>query len=181
VGRPNGRSGSMTQVLVTDATGPVGGEFVRRLLSWDPDAQVTLIVRPKGATSSRARVSGPLGQLFPGTAAHAGIVERVRVVEGDLHADRLGLPDAAYRELGDGVASELGDFAAEVTAMIRQLTPYGFDCPVYDNERLTTALTGTRLAPLPIGSVLKPIVEYPLRTGWGTRPEPRPPLGRPVA
>ena len=395
----------MTQVLLTGATGLIGSEFLRRLLTWDPDGGVTLLVRPKGPRSAQARVVGLLGQLFPGMPSTTGIASRIRIVEGSLQADRLGLSSAAFGELastltsiyhvgadvrfdlpledaretnvkGTGRVLELalaasrrgqlerfhhvstfaagridgaswipeappvldrgfrntyeqskaeaealvlessrevpvtihragivlgdsrtgwtskfdtfymlirllledptilagshriplprallnalpvdfvadalyalghlrrgpsgeifhhtagpratttiegvrlashwyreymlrtgqtapgemeyvlvedelpgaadapiGDLADEVMGMIRQLMPYAFDRAVYDNEKLLTALAETSLIPPPIGPVLQPIVEYPLRTGWGIRPEPRPPLGRPV-
>ena len=83
-------------------------------------------------------------------------------------------------ELPGAADAPIGDLADEVMGMIRQLMPYAFDRAVYDNEKLLTALAETSLIPPPIGPVLQPIVEYPLRTGWGIRPEPRPPLGRPV-
>jgi len=80
----------------------------------------------------------------------------------------------------EAMESPLGDLSSEVLAMVRQLTPYGFDRAIYDNEQLLAALTGTPLLPPAIASILQPIVDYPLRTGWGSRPEPRPDLGRPV-
>jgi long-chain acyl-CoA synthetase len=396
----------MSVVFVTGATGLIGSEFLRRLLTWDEDADVMLLVRPKGPRSPEARIDALLGQLFPGAGAVARIRPRVHAVEGDLRQDRLGLTESTFSTLASSVTSiyhlgadvrfdlplddarethvkgtgrvlelarasarrgqlerfhhvstfaagrvdgaswipeappvldrsfrnsyeqtkaeaealvlgftrdvpltihrvgivlgdsrtgwtskfdvfymlvrllleeavvqadslrfpvpqglmnavpvdfvadalyalghlrrgpsgeifhytagarttsmfeaiqrgthwyreylrrtgqpvpneatlilldeespeameaALGDLSGEVMAMIRQLTPYGFDKAIYDNEQMMAALAGTPILPPPIASVLQPIVEYPLRTGWGSRPEPRPPLGRPVA
>ena len=395
----------MSLVLVTGATGLIGSEFLRRLLAWDTDAEVALLVRPKGARSAGARVERLLEQMFPGAPSSASMASRVRVFEGELETDRLGLSDAQFNDLASSITSifhfaadvrfdlpledarelqvhgtgralglarvaarrghlerfhhistfaagriegaswipeappvldrgfrntyeqskaeaealvlesarevpvtihrvgivlgdsrtgwtskfdtfymlirllledptiltgsfqialphallnalpldfvadalyalghlrrgpsgeilhhtagaratpliegvrlaarcyrqymlrtgqpapgemdyrlveqespaaedaPIGDLADEVMAMVQQLMPYAFDRAVYDNEKLLAALAGTPLIPPPIGSILQPIVEYPLRTGWGIRPEPRPPLGRPV-
>jgi nucleoside-diphosphate-sugar epimerase len=72
-----------------------------------------------------------------------------------------------------------GEFPPEVLDMLLQLMPYGIDDAVYDNRAFAAALEGTPLRPRPIADDIARIIEYPLRTQWGSTPEDRPLLGPP--
>ena len=89
----------MSTVLLTGATGLVGSELLRRILSWDPGATVAVLVRSRGRRTAEERVDALLADLFPqGTLKPAR--GRVRIVGGDLLAERLGLEPRAFEELG---------------------------------------------------------------------------------
>lgn len=115
-------------VLLTGVTGFVGEALLHLLLTEVPDVRVSVLVRPKGSTSGRARVARLLGKpVFADVVAAHGDVEallaaRVGVVEGDLAAVPA-LPDDL-----DAVVHCAGDVS--------------FDPPV--DEAFTTNVVGTR-------------------------------------
>lgn len=92
----------MSTVFLTGATGLVGSELLRRLLTWDPRTTVVVLVRPRRRHSAEERLSALLAELFPAGTPQPDR-RRVRFVEGDLSAPRLGLSaadfDAAGRDL----------------------------------------------------------------------------------
>jgi HAD superfamily hydrolase (TIGR01490 family) len=82
------------RILITGATGFVGEALVERLLFDTPEAEVVLLVRPRGMTTAAQRVEHLLnGATFDrlrdrdGAAAVAGLIgNRITVLEGDLDA-----------------------------------------------------------------------------------------------
>jgi long-chain acyl-CoA synthetase len=83
-------------ILLTGATGFVGGDLLGRLLEWDPEATVYCLIRARDAGQLEARRSALL--------AWAGIAEwdcdRVVAVAGDVVHGDLGLGDAYQRLAG---------------------------------------------------------------------------------
>ena len=79
-------------VLVTGVTGFVGEALLHLLLTEVPGVRLSVLVRPKGSTSGRARIAALLGKpIFAPAVEAAGGVEslldaRLDVVEGDLDA-----------------------------------------------------------------------------------------------
>jgi thioester reductase-like protein len=99
------------RALLTGATGFIGSEFLRRLVTWSPDVEPIILVRPRGRQRAEARVDALWRDLF-GIAADARRLA-VRVVEGDLISERLGLDDATYEDLAASV-TEIWHFGADV-------------------------------------------------------------------
>ena len=96
-------------VLLTGVTGFIGEALLHRMLAEVPGVRVSVLVRPKGATSGAKRIATLLGKsIFADVVATAGGVEplmaaRIGVVEGDL-ADVPALPhdlDAVVHCAGD--------------------------------------------------------------------------------
>jgi thioester reductase-like protein len=84
------------KILLTGATGFLGGALVQELLN-TTSATLVCLVRPKTGrlkpASTEGRVGG--GRLQP---AHQ---TRIQIVEGNLNQSRLGLSDARYEQLAN--------------------------------------------------------------------------------
>jgi thioester reductase-like protein len=89
-------------IFITGATGAVGRELVALLLR-RTDAELHLLVHKRGAGSDAAALLRDVVELDPVPE----IVERVRVVAGDIEEERLGLPEGVYRELSGRVTGIL--------------------------------------------------------------------------
>lgn len=85
-------------VLLTGATGFLGGYLLRELLN-RTDAPVYCLVRAKTAQEGMSRLMDNLHFLFGADIAGRWSPGRIQVVEGDLGAERFGLPEARYAEL----------------------------------------------------------------------------------
>lgn len=88
-------------LLLTGATGFVGGHFLRYVLRCS-EARVVVVARSTPSLSHDQRLAH-LERLYPG---------RLRVVEGDVCLPGLGIPDRVRRELAREVDS-LWHFAAD--------------------------------------------------------------------
>ena len=95
-----GRDGG--SVLLTGATGFVGMELLARYLERGRRRVVTL-VRASDDAAARGRIDRVLGNLFGGRADH--YADRVDAIAGELTAPRLGLDDARFTELAEGIDS----------------------------------------------------------------------------
>jgi thioester reductase-like protein len=100
-------------VFVTGGTGLVGGEYVRRLLTWQPDARAVLLVRGRNPRLVEARTRMLLSSLFPDDALRATVAPRVRFVNGSVTEPRLGLDERTFDELA-GAVSAVVHCAADV-------------------------------------------------------------------
>jgi len=104
-------------ILITGATGFLGKPVVAKILADLPDiTRIYLLVRsrtdPNGKVSSAAdrledefftsSVFAKLKQIH-GDRFDSWIREKVQAVDGDLTYERLGMPDARYKELQDEV------------------------------------------------------------------------------
>ncbi len=77
-------------ILVTGATGLIGGEFVRRLIR-EHAGKVYCLVRPRAGADPGQRLAGRLGSDSGGDEPRAG--GRPTALAGDVTAERLGLSD----------------------------------------------------------------------------------------
>lgn len=88
--------------LITGATGLIGSELVRRILTWDRSAQITLLVRPRGSRSAEARVHALLAELLPDPAL---AMQQVRVIPADLSSAGLGIDARTFDDLAASTRS----------------------------------------------------------------------------
>jgi len=93
----------MAEVLfITGATGAVGREVAARLLL-DTDAELYCLLHKQGVDCD----APALLKMWLGVDPAPEMVERVRLVAGDIEKDRLGLAEEAYRELSERVTGIL--------------------------------------------------------------------------
>lgn len=87
---------SGSNVFVTGATGLIGGELVRTLIT-EPVAKVWALVRPSRDASPTHR----LAHRFQRSGEDASVASRsgVRAVSGDVSTPHLGLSESAYDEI----------------------------------------------------------------------------------
>lgn len=90
---------SPCDVLLTGATGFVGGQLLHDLLA-GTEAVVHCLVRADDATNARQRVVANLREYRLWDETHAG---RIEGVPGDLRLPRLGLDEAEYTTLAERV------------------------------------------------------------------------------
>ncbi|MBW2313219.1 MAG: SDR family oxidoreductase [Deltaproteobacteria bacterium] len=90
--------GSGSGILLTGATGFIGGELLRRLLDRNPDSTVYCLVRARDADQLEARGRA----LLTWVGVVAPDDDRVVVVAGDVAKPELGLGDA-YTDLAQRV------------------------------------------------------------------------------
>jgi long-chain acyl-CoA synthetase len=102
--------------FITGGTGLVGSELVRRILAWDPGAEIHLLVRGRVPAISAHRVATLLETIAPGDR-HAR--DRVHTYSGDLTQPDLGLAAAARDAL-----------AEKVTHIIHCAADVRFDLPL---------------------------------------------------
>jgi thioester reductase-like protein len=88
IARPAKRA--LENVLLTGATGFLGSEIMRRLLTRHPAAKLSLIVRSTPRETGRERVDKLLVRAF-GRDEVARHAERVEVVEGDISLRGVGM------------------------------------------------------------------------------------------
>lgn len=98
-------------VLLTGATGFVGGELLRRLVRRDA-REIVCLVRGETEQDAAERGRAREAALF-GASAGSACSGRIRWVRADLERPRLGLSEAAFRALAAGV-DEIFHCAASV-------------------------------------------------------------------
>lgn len=91
----------MSKVLLTGATGFIGGELLLRLLRRD-DRRIACLVRAASPADADRRGQETLAALF-GRAVPARLAARVEWVAADVERPRLGLDDAAWAALAGQV------------------------------------------------------------------------------
>lgn len=126
----------MPTILITGATGLIGGELLRRILRWDPVTTVALLVRARGRRSPAERVDALLAELFPASGPPAPPRSRLRIVAGDLQMPRLGLDAQTYSAL-----------AADLSAIYHLGADVRFDLSL-DDARAINVLGSLALAEL---------------------------------
>ena len=131
----------MPTVLITGATGLIGSELLRRVLSWSPGLTVALLVRPRGRRSPDERVGELLAELFPASSGPPPPRTRLRIVPGDLAAPGLGLSPRAH-----------ADLAADLVAIHHLGADVRFDLPL-DDARAINVEGARALADLAVEAV----------------------------
>lgn len=88
---------------MTGATGFLGSELLRRVLSREADTFVHVLVRGVDEASAGARLDALLDDMFSDPAERQQAGARVRAVHGDVGADRLGLDEGTFRMLAESI------------------------------------------------------------------------------
>jgi long-chain acyl-CoA synthetase len=114
-------------ILLTGATGFLGGELLVRLLE-ETDHEVVTLIRADDDTAAQQRLEDTLTRLLPPGAVPAG---RVRAVAGHLDQPGLGLP--AHRR---------NAVARDIDAVVHCAASVQFTLPI--EEALRINLDGTR-------------------------------------
>jgi len=109
-------TGTPRNVLLTGATGFVGGQLVHDLLR-GTDAVLHCLVRAGDPAAARARIVANLREY---RLWDPGFADRLRAVPGDLGAPRLGLADDRYWHLASVV-----DMVLHNGAMVNLVREYG--------------------------------------------------------
>ncbi|MFI5317410.1 MAG: SDR family oxidoreductase [Myxococcota bacterium] len=118
-------------ILLTGATGLVGGELLPRLLAAAPDATLHCLVRARDAAELERRASG----LLACAAAAPNGAARTRVLAGDMRAPDLGLGAAARAAL-----------CREVRSVVHAAASTRFDLELEDARRINVAGARNALA-----------------------------------
>jgi len=118
-------------VLLTGATGFLGGELIRRLMTWDGGIRLVVLLRAPSEAHAQFRGTRLLEELArdPEEAAHWS--SRVRFVRSDLTAPDLGLS-----------ADQRAALADSVTEIVHAGASIRFDQPLEEARAIN--LGGTR-------------------------------------
>jgi thioester reductase-like protein len=111
-------------ILLTGATGLVGGELVPRLLAAAPDSTLLCLVRAR----DRAELERRAGELVAGAGLGPADAARVRVLAGDVTAEDLGQSAATHRAL-----------CSDVRAVVHAAASTRFDLELEDARRINVA------------------------------------------
>jgi long-chain acyl-CoA synthetase len=114
----------MGKVLLTGATGFIGGELLRRLLRRDA-RPIVCLVRASGPAEAARRGADTLAALFGGRAAPTRLAARVEWIAADVERPRLGLDDATFDAL-----------AGEVDEVFHCAASTRFDLPLDEARRI---------------------------------------------
>ena len=95
----------MATALITGATGLIGSELLRRILRWAPSTTAAVLVRRRGRRSPAERADALWSELFPASGPPAPPRSRLRVIEGDLQQERMGLGPREYADLAADLAA----------------------------------------------------------------------------
>jgi thioester reductase-like protein len=118
-------------ILLTGATGLVGGELLPRLLAAAPDAIVHCVVRARDGAELERRAHDLLELVAPSPSTAA----RVRVLAGDMRAPDLGLG-----------ASTRAALCRELAAVVHTAASTRFDLDLDEARRINVAGTRNVLA-----------------------------------
>jgi len=121
-----------SELFMTGVTGYIGSSLLKKYLD-DTDMRISLLVRGRRDRSPRKRMQAVLEDLYPGTGAEA-FEGRIRVLEGDIALERLGLAEKDY-----------GDLASRTARIIHCAAAARFDLDIEDARRINVGGTQNML------------------------------------
>ncbi len=104
-------------LFLTGGTGYIGSSLLKKWLD-DTDMEIDLLVRSRREKSPGDRLKATLEDLYPGTDTES-LAERIRVHEGDIALEKLGLDEQTY-----------GDLASRTTRIIHCAAAARFDLDI---------------------------------------------------
>ena len=116
-------------IFLTGATGLVGSNLIPRVLRNDNTSQLVLLVRGRGERDARRRLTDLLAHVSPELVSD-DVKRRITVLEGDITAERLGLPDSLYTDL-----------SSSVTHIIHSAASVQFQLPLEEARRINVSGT----------------------------------------
>ena len=111
-------AGERAEIFLTGATGFIGSSLLAKWLEAEPDAAVTLLVRPRRGVEPRDRAARLLAEICPERDARA-LAGRVSILAGDISLPGFGLETGQY-----------GALAERTTRIIHCAAAVRFDLPV---------------------------------------------------
>jgi long-chain acyl-CoA synthetase len=117
------------ELFLTGATGYIGSSLLKKWLD-ETDMAISLLVRSRRDRSPAERLQALLEELYPGSDPGT-FADRLRVFEGDIALERLGLEEKDYVDL-----------ASRTTRIIHCAAAARFDLELEDARRIN--LGGTR-------------------------------------
>jgi thioester reductase-like protein len=120
------------EIFLTGATGFIGSSLLAKWLDAEPDARVTLLVRPRRGVDPQVRAAQLLTEICPGSDA-AVLADRVSILAGDISLPNFGLGAAEY-----------GDLAKRTSHIIHCAAAVRFDLPL--EEARATNVVGSENA-----------------------------------
>jgi thioester reductase-like protein len=121
------------ELFMTGVTGYIGSSLLKKYLD-DTDMAISLLVRGRRDRSPADRLRAVLEDLYP--EAGAGAFDgRIRVLEGDIAVERLGLKEKDY-----------GELATRTARIIHCAAAARFDLDLEDARRINVGGTRNMLA-----------------------------------
>ncbi len=97
-------------VFLTGVTGYIGSHILTRWLD-RTDHTLSLLVRPRREDKPQARLQKILREFYPDREL-SHLAKRIRLVEGDVSLERLGLSESEYQALADNTSHIIHGAAA---------------------------------------------------------------------
>ncbi len=99
------------KILITGATGNIGGKILLTILANEPETEIVALVRGSSKSAAKERLQQAV-QVLDRELDLAQFEDRVRVVCGDIAQPMLGLSDADWQDLASTVTHIIHSAAA---------------------------------------------------------------------
>jgi long-chain acyl-CoA synthetase len=119
-------------LFMTGVTGYIGSSLLKKYMD-DTEMELDLLVRGRRGRTPGERLGDLLEELYPDADTKA-LMERVRMFEGDIAVERLGISEAEY-----------ADLASRTTRIVHCAAAARFDLDLEDARRINVGGTGNML------------------------------------
>jgi len=87
--------------FITGATGILGSEYLAQILEQFPNDNIWLLVKADDQDQAESKISHLLSYLYPNEQKQKDFFYRIKVLNGDLAQDKMGLSDLNWNQLVD--------------------------------------------------------------------------------